>query len=172
MDDPDMRRVLGLPALVLAVVLITGCQVKVPGVRQAANPCTAVGQAQLAHLAHARGTITQKPSMFAQAQACEFKAANGAPIIILGTSDISHLSFDSEVSKLSGRYHATAVRQVKLPGASQAATMRGTFDGVQVPVLVASHDGFMSLVIVLTRVAAKAPKLERATMVKLVHATG
>jgi hypothetical protein len=110
--------------------------------------------------------------MFAQAQACEFKAAGGTPIIILGTWDTSHLSFDSEVSKLSGRFHATAVRQVRLRGTSEAATMRGTFDDVQLPVLVASHDGFTSVVIVATRLAARAPKLERATMAALVHATG
>jgi hypothetical protein len=167
-----MRRVLGLFALILAVVLITGCHAKLPGVRQAANPCTALGQARLAHLAHARGTVTQKPPMFTQAQACEFKAANGTPIIILGTWDASHLSFESEVSKLGGRFHATAVHQVKLRGAAEAATMRGTFDDVQLPVLVASHDGFMSVAIVVTRVAARAPTLERATMVKLMHATG
>lgn len=167
-----MRRVLGLPALILAVVLITGCHVTLPGVRQAANPCTALGQARLAHLAHARGTVIQKPSLFTQAQACEFKAAKGVPVVILGTWDISHLSFDSEVSKLSGRFHATAVRQVKLRGTAGAATMRGTFDNVQMPVLAASHDGFMSVVIVATRVAARAPMLERATMLALVRATG
>jgi hypothetical protein len=166
-----MRRARGLPALILAVVLITGCHVKLPGVRQAANPCAALGQKRLAHLARARGTVTQKPSMFTQAQACEFEAAHGTPIIILGTWDGSHLSFASEVSKLSGRFHASAVRQVTLRGTTEAATMRGTFDNVQLPVLVASHDGFMSVVIVVTRVGARAPTLERHTMVALVHAT-
>jgi hypothetical protein len=168
-----MRRVLGLPALFLAVVLVTGCQVKVPGVRQAANPCTALGQARLAHLAHARGTVSQKPvSVFTQAQMCEFKAASGTPIIIAGTWDASHLSFDSEVTKLSGKVNGTAVRQVKLPGTEQAATIRGTFQNIHLPVLVASHDGFMSVVIVVTRVPSRSPALERATMKALVHATG
>ncbi|MGA8247307.1 MAG: hypothetical protein WB797_10410 [Nocardioides sp.] len=168
-----MRRVLGLILPILALVLVTGCHVKVPGVRQAANPCHALGRARLAHLAHARGTVSQKPmAVFTQAQACEFKAAGGTPVIILGTWDASHLSFGSEVSKLEGQFHGTAVRQVKLPGAAQAASMRGTFDTVQLPVLLASHDGFISVVIVVTRVAARAPVLERNTMKALVHAAG
>jgi hypothetical protein len=168
-----MRRVLGLTALLLAVVLVTGCQVKLPAVRQAANPCTALGQARLAHLAHARGTVSQKPvSVFTQAQMCEFKAASGTPIIIVGTWDASHLSFASEVSKLSGKVNGTGVRQEKLRGTAQAATIRGTFQNTHLPVLVASQDGFMSLVIVVTRVPARAPALERATMVALVEATG
>jgi hypothetical protein len=123
------------------------------GVRQAANPCTALGQARLAHLARARGTVSQKPvSVFTQAQMCEFKAASGTPIIIVGTWDASHLSFASEVSKLSGKVNGTAVRQVKLRGTAEATTIRGTFQNVHLPVLAASHDGFMSVVIVVTRV--------------------
>jgi hypothetical protein len=173
LDDAGMRRVLGLPALFLAVVLVAGCHAKLPGVRQAANPCTALGQARLAHLARARGTVSQKPvSVFTQAQMCEFKAASGTPIIIVGTRDASHLSFASEVSKLSGKVNGTAVRQVKLRGTAEATTIRGTFQNVHLPVLAASHDGFMSVVIVVTRVPARAPALERATMVALVHATG
>jgi hypothetical protein len=173
LDDAGMRRALALIAVSLAALPVMGCHVNVPGVRQAANPCTSLGQGRLAHLAHARGMVSQKPmTVFTQAQACEFKAVKGTPLIILGTWDASHLSFASEVSKLSERFHATAVRNVKLRGTTQAATMLGTFNNVQLPVLAASHDGFMSVVIAATRVAARAPALERATMVALVHATG
>jgi hypothetical protein len=110
--------------------------------------------------------------VFTQAQICEFKAASGTPIIIVGTWDASHLSFASEVSRLSGKVNGTAVRQVKLAGTAQAATIRGTFQNVHLPVLVASHDGFTSMVIVVTRMPARGPALERATMTALVHATG
>jgi hypothetical protein len=35
-----MRRVVALIAVSLAALPVTGCQVNVPGVRQAANPCS------------------------------------------------------------------------------------------------------------------------------------
>lgn len=165
-----MRRLLGCGAIVLAVVLLSACQVKVPGLRQSANPCTTLGRGKLAHLAHARGTVVQKPlTIFTQGQVCEFKANAGTPVLILGTFDAQHLSFDSEVAKLSDRYQASGTRQVKVPGATDAATMLATFSNARVPVLVAEHDGFISLAIVITKVPARAAGIERASMAALVR---
>jgi hypothetical protein len=170
-----MRRVLGLFLSLSALLLLTACNLKVPGqttIRQAANPCTTLGPARLTRLAHAQGTVSQTPiPAFPQAQACQFKAAAGRPVIILGIFDSVDQSFRQEVVSTKGRYTAGQVHSLRVPGADHAAMMVAQLSGVRVPVLMASHDHFIYLVLAVTQVPAAAPRLERATAAALLRAS-
>ncbi len=170
-----MRRVLGLLIALLAAAGVgTGCQLKAPSalVRQAPNPCTTLGQHRLARLAGARGAVTQvQVPIFSQAQSCEFKADAGTPVIVVAIFDGHALDFDHEVAQTQERYQATRVRPVTVPGTDRAATMRANLNGAQVPVMIATHNGFIYLVLTVTRIPARGPRLERAVMTTLVHAT-
>ena len=169
-----MRRLGPLTPLLLAALLVTGCQVKVPSavLRQAPNPCRALGTHRLAHLAGMKGTVSQTQNpVLAQAQTCEFKARAGTPILIMGAVDGRHLSFDQEVAKAVLRYQATPARRISVRGTDEASTMQANISGHRVPVMMAMHDGFLFLLLAITKDPARGPRIERSAMAALAHAT-
>jgi hypothetical protein len=161
---------------VLPLLALSACGLKLPThpvVRQAADPCTVLGRARLARIAHARGTATSVPlAGFTRAQACRFRADSGAPVIILGTFDSMNLSFDKQVSLAQGRFTASDVHRVRVPGTQGAATMVASLNGARVPVLMTMHDGFVSMALTVARALGAGVRLDRAAMVALLRRSG
>jgi hypothetical protein len=163
-----------LSLLPLLLALLSGCGLKLPThptIRQAVNPCTVLGPARLVRLAHSQGTITKVPiAGYPQAQACRFRSDAGSRTIILGIFDSVDLSFAHQVSQAEGRFSASDVRRVRIPGATGAATMVARLHGIEVPVLMAMRHRFVYLALAVAQAPGAGVRLNREAMASLLHA--